>query len=41
MGNVRLTVKNLDIIKVDAEKNLLVVKGCVPGHSGAKVTVVQ
>jgi len=41
MGNVRKTVKGLDIIKVDAEKNLLVVKGSVPGHSGAKVTVVQ
>lgn len=41
MGNVRQTVKNLDIIKVDAEKNLLVVKGSVPGFSGARVTVVQ
>jgi large subunit ribosomal protein L3 len=41
MGNVRQTVKNLDIIKVDLEKNLLVVKGSVPGFSGARVTVVQ
>jgi len=41
MGNVRHTVKNLDIIKVDVEKNLLVVKGSVPGFSGARVTVVQ
>lgn len=41
MGNVRQTVQNLQIFKIDAEKNLLVVKGCIPGHSGAKVTVVQ
>ena len=40
-GNVRQTVKGLEVVKVDAEKNLLVVKGAVPGHSGAKVTVVQ
>lgn len=41
MGNVRQTVKNIEIVKVDAEKNLLAIKGSIPGHSGAKVTVVQ
>ena len=41
MGDVRETIKNLEIIKVDAEKNLLIVKGSIPGFSGAKVTVVQ
>lgn len=41
MGNVRETIKNLEIIKVDVEKNLLIVKGSIPGFSGAKVTVVQ
>ena len=30
-GNKRNTVQNLKVIKVDAEKNLLVVKGAVPG----------
>ena len=41
MGDARQTVKNLEIVKVDAEKNLIAVKGSVPGHSDAKVTVVQ
>lgn len=41
MGDVQQTVKNLDIVKIDSEKNLLVIKGSIPGHSGATVTVVQ
>lgn len=41
MGHVRQGVKNLKIEKIDEEKNLLVVKGSVPGHSGATVMVVQ
>ncbi len=32
MGNEKVTVKNLKVIKVDTEKNLLIVKGAVPGH---------
>lgn len=32
MGNEKVTVKNLKVIKVDPEKNLLIVKGAVPGH---------
>ena len=39
MGNVRRTVQNLEIVRVDAERNLLLVKGAVPGHSGGKVIV--
>ena len=31
MGNRRVTVKNLEIVRVDAERNLLLVKGAVPG----------
>lgn len=31
MGNVRITVKNLEIVQVDTERNLLMVKGGVPG----------
>jgi len=31
MGNVRVTVQNLRVVKVDPERNLLVVKGAVPG----------
>jgi len=33
MGNEQVTVRNLKVIKVDAEKNLLMVKGAVPGHN--------
>lgn len=40
-GNVRQTVKNLEIVKIDEEKNILVVKGSVPGHSGGTLVVVQ
>ena len=39
MGNVRVKVQNLNVVKVVAEKNLLVVKGCVPGHKNAYVIV--
>jgi large subunit ribosomal protein L3 len=39
MGNVRRTVQNLEVVRVDAERNLLLVKGAVPGHSGGKVIV--
>jgi large subunit ribosomal protein L3 len=39
MGNVRRTVQNLEVVRVDAERNLLLIKGAVPGHSGAQVLV--
>jgi large subunit ribosomal protein L3 len=39
MGNVRRTVQNLEVVRVDAERNLLLIKGAVPGHSGGKVIV--
>lgn len=38
-GNERVTVQNLSVVKVDAEKNLLLVKGSVPGIKGSLVTV--
>jgi large subunit ribosomal protein L3 len=41
MGNVRVTSKNHALISVDAEKNLLVVKGAVPGPAGGYVIVKQ
>ena len=31
MGSVRVTVQNLEVVRVDAEKNLILVKGAVPG----------
>ena len=39
MGNEKVKVQNLRVIKVVPEKNLLVVKGCVPGHKNAYVIV--
>ena len=37
MGNVRVTVQNLEIVKIDAEQNLILVKGAVPGPKKALV----
>ena len=34
MGNVRRTAQNLKVVRVDAERNLLLIKGAVPGHKG-------
>ena len=39
MGNKKVKVQNLRVLKVVSEKNLLVVKGCVPGHKNAFVTI--
>lgn len=39
MGNVRKTSKNLKVVKVDAEENLLFVRGAVPGPTGAYIYV--
>ena len=41
MGAEKVTVQNLKVLKVVAEKNLLVVKGCIPGHKNAYVTIHQ
>ncbi|WP_035335925.1 50S ribosomal protein L3 [Dokdonia sp. PRO95] len=39
MGGDKIKVQNLKVLKVVAEKNLLVVKGCVPGHKNAYVII--
>jgi large subunit ribosomal protein L3 len=39
MGNVRRTAQNLEVVRVDAERNVLLIKGAVPGHAGGKVVV--
>lgn len=39
MGHRRVTVQNLEVVTVDASKNLLLVRGCVPGATGGLVTV--
>jgi len=39
MGNAQVTVRNLEVIDIDVEDNVLVVKGAVPGPNGAYVVV--
>jgi len=39
MGAVRRTVRGLEVVRVDAERNLLLIKGSVPGHRNAVVLV--
>jgi large subunit ribosomal protein L3 len=39
MGNVQVTVQNLEIVKVMEDKNLILVKGAIPGPKGGLVTV--
>ncbi len=39
MGGKKVTVQNLTVLKVLADKNLLILKGCVPGHKNAYVTI--
>ena len=39
MGNARVTTRNLEIVKVDAEQGLLFVRGGVPGHTNGTVRV--
>ena len=39
MGNARITVRNLEIVQVDAEDNVILVKGAVPGPNGGYVVL--
>ncbi len=41
MGSVRVTVQNLEVVRVDAENNLLLIKGSVPGPKKCLVTVKE
>ena len=41
MGAKKITIQNLEIVRVDAEKNLLLVKGAVPGPKKALVTIKE
>lgn len=41
MGHDRVTVQNLEIVKVDVERNLLLIKGAIPGPKGGLVTVKE
>lgn len=39
MGSIQITVQNLEVVRVDADKNLILVKGAVPGSKGTIITI--
>lgn len=39
MGNVKRTTQNLEILRIDSERSLLLIKGAIPGSKGGSVTV--
>ena len=41
MGNKKITIQNLEVVKVDAENNLILVKGAVPGPKKSLVTIKE
>lgn len=40
LGNVRRTAQNLEVVRVDSERNLLLIKGAVPGAKGGDVVIL-
>jgi len=41
MGNERVTIQNLEIVRVDTERNLLLIKGAIPGPKGGYVMIKE
>ena len=41
MGNKKVTIQNLEVVRVDAEQNLILVKGCVPGPKKSLITIKE
>ena len=41
MGSKKITIQNLEVVRVDAENNLLLVKGAVPGPKKSMVTIKE
>ena len=41
MGSVKVTVQNLEVVSVDADKNFILVKGAIPGAKGSVVTIKE
>ena len=39
MGGERITVKNLEVVRILEDKNLLLIKGAIPGHKGSIVVI--
>jgi large subunit ribosomal protein L3 len=41
MGSKKITIQNLEVVRVDVERNLLLIKGAVPGPKKALVTIKE
>jgi large subunit ribosomal protein L3 len=39
LGNVKRTTQNLEVVRIDAARNLLLIKGAIPGSKGSDVLV--
>lgn len=39
MGNVQTTVRNLEVVQINPEKNIILLKGAIPGHVGSDVVI--
>ena len=39
LGNKKVTIQNLQILKIDLDNNIILVKGAVPGHKGSMISV--
>ena len=39
MGDARVTTQNLEVVKIDTERNLMLIKGAVPGANGGQVSI--
>ena len=35
LGGERVTIKNIDVVQIDKDRNLLFVRGAIPGHKGS------
>ena len=40
-GNERVTIQNLKVVKVDLDRNILLVKGAIPGAKGSLVSIKE
>jgi large subunit ribosomal protein L3 len=40
-GHERVTIQNLEVVKVDSARNILLIKGCIPGPRGTVVTICE
>ena len=40
-GHEKVTIQNLEVVKVDTARNILLIKGCLPGPRGTIVTIKE